>query len=132
MEILGGCRLVAKHLSRSPAEAGATRMSQVSSHCSDLAELVGGQPRVAVAVPAKADSTADADSMSGTDQVGSPADARRLCSAVCRQHFADAAVRKEEFSPRHASNVPAAMSRGRQKDSAQCRRSLCDLLHLYK
>lgn len=44
--------------------------TQVSSHCSDLAELVGGQPRIAVALPAKPDPTADADTLSGTDQVG--------------------------------------------------------------
>lgn len=42
---------------------------QVGSHCSDLQELIGGQPWILVRIPAKADTTADESKLSGPDKV---------------------------------------------------------------
>ena len=42
---------------------------QVGSHCSDLQELIGGQPWILVRMPAKADASADESKLSGVDKV---------------------------------------------------------------
>ena len=42
---------------------------QVGSHCSDLQELIGGQPWILVRMPAKADTSADESKLSGVDKV---------------------------------------------------------------
>ena len=42
---------------------------QVGSHCSDLQELIGGQPWILVRMPAKADASADEAKLSGVDKV---------------------------------------------------------------
>ncbi len=42
---------------------------QVGSHCSDLQELIGGQPWILVRIPAAADATADEGKVSGADKV---------------------------------------------------------------
>ena len=44
-------------------------LPQVGSHCSDLQELIGGQPWILVRVPAKADASADEAKLSGVDKV---------------------------------------------------------------
>ena len=41
----------------------------MGSHCSDLQELIGGQPWVLVRMPAAADATADNSKLSGADKV---------------------------------------------------------------
>jgi hypothetical protein len=45
------------------------RLLQVGSHCSDLQELIGGQPWILVRMPAKADASADESKLSGVDKV---------------------------------------------------------------
>ncbi len=41
----------------------------MGSHCSDLQELIGGQPWILVRIPAAADATADEGKLSGADKV---------------------------------------------------------------
>ena len=41
----------------------------MGSHCSDLQELIGGQPWILVRMPAKADASADEAKLSGVDKV---------------------------------------------------------------
>lgn len=50
----------------------------MGSHCSDLHELIGGQPWILVRIPAKADTSADESKLSGVDKV---------CSLLCTAHF---------------------------------------------